>query len=323
MYNVEVPPKTIRENSIPLSVDYDVLITIVNPEPNKLKVQLDGRDLNINLQPFLKTITPVANFTVKSQWIYLVDLGVTPKKFGEHYALLEEQLPHIITPLEKKTWSHMSSRPCLNLVVYISHCDKPLYIYDVDKKMVESNSFLSPRWGGVQILNAGEENCKTGVYNPELKPIISIFLTQLKQLVGLPNDSQSSIYHLKKTKAKEMIDSTRRTLKSLAQLLSEISSIVISDEVADKVVVALKHANEAEEYLSKGDVTNSLRCAKIAYQHSEKAFSDPSLLALLYFPDDQKYAVYIPLFLPIMIPVLMSLTTLRRCYLNKMKLKTE
>lgn len=31
--------------------------------------------------------------------------------------------------------------------------------------------------------------------------------------------------------------------------------------------------------------------ARKAYESSEKAFFDPSLLALLYFPDDQKYVV--------------------------------
>lgn len=40
---------------------------------------------------------------------------------------------------------------------------------------------------------------------------------------------------------------------------------------------------------------------------SERAFFDPSLLHLLYFPDDQKFAIYIPLFLPMAVPILHSL----------------
>ena len=39
---------------------------------------------------------------------------------------------------------------------------------------------------------------------------------------------------------------------------------------------------------------------------AEAAFFDPSLLALLYFPDDQKYAIYVPYFLPVGLPILLS-----------------
>lgn len=50
----------------------------------------------------------MANFSVKSQWLYLMPLDITPKQIpdsspsGKHYALLEDILPQLITPLEKK-----------------------------------------------------------------------------------------------------------------------------------------------------------------------------------------------------------------------------
>jgi len=64
--------------------------------------------------------------------------------------------------------------------------------------------------------------------------------------------------------------------------------------------------------LNNGDQEKALVYAKLAFKNSEDAFAHPSLLALLYFPDDQKYAIYIPLFLPVMIPVVMSLTQIRK-----------
>lgn len=322
IYDVGIPPKTIRENSIPLSTEYDVLITIVNPDPKTLKLDLDPRALDLNLQDFLDTVRPIANFTVKSQWLYLVDLGVTPKNYGDHFALSIEQLPHVITPLEKEIWSHMSPRPTLNLVVYLAPCRMPLYIYDEMRIKVESNAFLSPRWGGIQILNGGKEACEAGIFKPDLKRIVPIFLDQLRQLIGLKGFEEKDVLELKETKTVEMIDSTFRTLNSLAHLLSEISSIVISDEVAGKVREALENAEQADDDLDEGEVDEALAGAKRAFENSEAAFSDPSLLALLYFPDDQKYAVYIPLFLPITIPVVMSLSALKRWY-NARKLKVE
>ncbi|XP_017771354.1 PREDICTED: GPI transamidase component PIG-S [Nicrophorus vespilloides] len=309
MINVEIPSKTIRENSLPLSLEYDVLITLINPEPQNLNIDLKAEDLKANLQPFLTTITPIANFTVKSQWLYLTDLGVTPKDYKGELVLFEEQLPHIITPLEKKIWSHMSPRPCLNLVLYFTKCNSPIYLYNNMNQKVDSNAFLSPRWGGISVINADSKSCKEKRIMPNLKSVIGTFLIQLKELFGLKD-----IEVLKKTKATEMVESTRRTLKSLAQLLSEINSIVISDEVATKIENALKYANEADAYLKENNINEALKASQLAFKNSEEAFSDPSLLALLYFPDDQKYAVYIPLFLPIMIPVFMSLTSVNKYY---------
>lgn len=54
---------------------------------------------------------------------------------------------------------------------------------------------------------------------------------------------------------------------------------------------------------------------------ASKAYFDPSMLALLYFPDEHKYAIYTPLFGPVMVPILMGL--LREWKAWKAKKKTE
>lgn len=59
--------------------------------------------------------------------------------------------------------------------------------------------------------------------------------------------------------------------------------------------------------LEAGNLGFALQYSKEAILASERAFFDPSLLHLLYFPDDQKFAIYIPLFLPMCVPILLSL----------------
>jgi len=81
-------------------------------------------------------------------------------------------------------------------------------------------------------------------------------------------------------------------LQSLAQLLDEISNIVINDEVGDKIWEAILKSHEAINYIQEYDLTNGYNLSKQAFLAAETAFSDPSLLALLYFPEDQK-SVYI------------------------------
>lgn len=59
--------------------------------------------------------------------------------------------------------------------------------------------------------------------------------------------------------------------------------------------------------LEAGNLAFALQYSREAILASERAFFDPSLLHLLYFPDDQKFAIYIPLFLPMGVPIVLSL----------------
>lgn len=67
------------------------------------------------VEPFLDEVSILSNFSVKSQWLYLLPLDVTPKRvpdsspLGRHFALSEDVLPQLITPLEKKLGSYLHS----------------------------------------------------------------------------------------------------------------------------------------------------------------------------------------------------------------------
>lgn len=54
------------------------------------------------LDPFLKQLSALSQFTVRSQWLYFVSLGVQPNKVEDGYELEKDMLPHILIPLEKK-----------------------------------------------------------------------------------------------------------------------------------------------------------------------------------------------------------------------------
>lgn len=69
---------------------------------------------------------------------------------------------------------------------------------------------------------------------------------------------------------------------------------------------------QALEELAAGRLGAAFQASKEAVTSSERAFFDPSLLHLLYFPDDQKFAIYIPLFLPMAVPLLLSLAKILR-----------
>lgn len=315
----------------PAGPKFDILVTVVNPDPQSVKIEWDLLQIMADyLKPYLAVLNNVANFTLKSQWLYFVDLGVNPRQVGNHWALAEQLLPHIITPLEKKLSSHVAKNPSINFAIYIPPCSmSPIHIYT--KKGARSpglvDAFVSPRWGGIQICNP---NCTGKTFTPDSQQIMSVILTQLSQLLGLPDFENQDIFqtgvppamwqfdYLIRTHTQEYLESARLTLRSLAQLLSEISNIVINDEVARRVQVAVTNTKLAEKLLEEKKLMQAFKKAQIASINAENAFTDPSLLALLYFPDDQKYAVYIPLFLPIMIPVIMSILVLMK-YFKELK----
>ena len=82
--------------------------------------------------------------------------------------------------------------------------------------------------------------------------------------------------------------------------------MVITEPVASKINIAVEKAMRAITFIDTGDYMSALRLSRDSVSNSESAFFDTSLLELLYFPQDQKFAIYIPMFLPLGIPILQS-----------------
>ncbi|XP_043524096.1 GPI transamidase component PIG-S isoform X3 [Frieseomelitta varia] len=310
----------------PANPAYDVLITLVNPDPEKLKVTWDLRTMTEEyVEPFLSELSILSNFSVKSQWLYLLPLDVNPKRVPDS------------SPLA----SQVSLRPTINFVIYAVPCDSaPLHVYTRSghrwKITANVEAFLSPRWGGVVLINPPVEACIAAKPDqpvtivPEQTTVVGTFLTQLKLLLGIPEPkflngvNALSLPGLKlhdwevdvllRIRTIEQLTSAKLTLQSLAQLLQEISNIVITDVVGHRIKTALRLVEDSAEQLTHGDLATGFLLSKEAFVTAEAAFSDPTLFALLYFPEDQKYAVYTPLFLPAMVPVLLSLKNIYRYY---------
>jgi len=82
--------------------------------------------------------------------------------------------------------------------------------------------------------------------------------------------------------------------------------MVINQQVAEKVDRAVEFGLKSIKEINTGNYIEALKLSRDSVSNSESAFFDPSLLELLYFPQDQKFAIYIPMFLPLGLPILQS-----------------
>ncbi|KAI8353867.1 phosphatidylinositol-glycan biosynthesis class S protein [Mortierella sp. GBAus27b] len=290
--------------------------------------------INSHLAPFLGSLSSVSKFTVESQVQHYASLTFKPQldTNANEYYLTPDTLPNFINAAEWSLASTVSSLPSLNFLVYVPNpSESPLVIKNgPGAPKSTSNSFLIPRWGGIAILNRDYHTSDSpGVITvPELEPIIKVFLTQLRDLMGLTDLSAvkaSSFpidFHrtsneaptaweldnlLRRRSAENLVDSLS-TLKSLAKLVGETPNMVVLDHIHKDVVDALKDVERSCRKLGEqGGYVEALSASREALIKSETAFFDPTMVSMLYFPDEHKYAIYMPLFVPVSVPLMMAL----------------
>lgn len=313
--------KQLRHNTPVPSPAYEVLISVLNPRPDlqtlHWNVQLAAE---LYIAPFLKELGELSNFTLKSQWKYQIELKYDSKqikdetKMGRHFALPDDNLPHIITAIERKLGTDVANKPCVHLVVYVPPCQvAPVYIYRNGQRVANHtfDSFISAQWGGIVIVNPADNICAAQdveqtphdiyIHSHEVMDFVLYELRKIFELeVGTPIlgagilklDQITPRLWEKDTYLRvgciHLVTSATSTLQSLMQLLGDIKNIVIDDHVGAAIKNAYENIVAAKESLLVNDLDEAVKFARTAYIAAELAFADPSLLALLYFPDEQK-----------------------------------
>ncbi|CAG8467974.1 2534_t:CDS:2 [Funneliformis mosseae] len=317
------------------SPQYQVTFSLMNGDPSNLLVNWDiEKAVNKYLQPFVDKISVISNLIVDSQIQHYARLTFEPhhKTDEQFFSLTPELLPHFVNAAEWNLASAVSSYPTLNFILYVpSKEQSPLYIQDSKGNIMESNAFLIPRWGGVIINNPDRSNSSHDFSFEELKSVMSIFLMQLRGLLGVqdvwidakhaldetisiefvaPPNTAVTMWEfdsLVRRRIAENIVTTISTLKSLSQLVTEIPNMVVLDHIQTEVLLALDNLSKSCASLHNKQYGLALYHSKKAIELAESAFFDPTMVSMLYFPDEHKYAIYMPLFVPISVPLIVAL----------------
>ncbi|CAG4931831.1 unnamed protein product [Colias eurytheme] len=265
-----------RQVRFPGGKGYHVVLSVVHPEPGKMAVDFDAAAaVEDYIGSFVDELSELHNFTLKSQWLYLLDFDFQPKKImdntplGYHHAIRHDRLHLLMTRLEERAATHVSDLPAINLALYIVPCEiAPVVIYDADNKKVNApvQAFMSPKWGGVVL---GAQECGDKPFVPNVPLVMGTFLAQLRNLIGITDKEAIGGAHLEplrsvsprawevcsllRVRALEHVTSAQRSLRSLAKLLGELCPTppgVPAWEVCSLLRVrALEHVTSAQRSL--------------------------------------------------------------------------
>ena len=266
------------------------------------------------LAPLLTSFT-ISSFTVDTQvQLYATfSPSVQQPEFDENqraWTLRTEDLSGFINAAEWPLSPSIGAGPTLNFVLYVpDEKMAPLMV-----KESHATSWLIPQWGGVTILNPQ----KSELGNPQsvqyltkdaIRPALLTFSHQLLSLLGAPDAPPSfplQLQTLTRIRTASLLFSASSTMGSLARLTVALPSIAIPENVAVAVDRTLSHLRDTCSSLRDGNFNEALKHARLAEAEAEKGFFDKSMVGQVYFPDEHKVAVYLPLLGPIGVPLVMS-----------------
>ena len=296
--------------SLKYATTYHLTFSLISPTALPSSWEIENA-IKQYLDPILTPLAMVSEFRVDTQvQLYAKLAPSTPApEYDEEsgvWTLRNEDLSSFINAAEWPLSPSIGAGPTLNFVLYVpSSPNSPLVV-----KGSRSTSWLIPQWGGVVLLNEhGGFNGTKSLSKEQIRPALLTFSHQLMALMGAPHSPPSfplQMQSLVRIQALSLLLSASSTMGSLARLTVALPSIAIPETVSSAVDGTLGHLHATCRALKHGQFGNALEHARIAEAQAEKGFFEKSMVGQVYFPDEHKVAVYLPLLGPIGVPLFMS-----------------
>jgi len=244
------------------------------------------------IAPYLiDTYSQYINFDISTE-IISNTRGILPSETVHN--IDKKQIPFFINKLEYLL--HRSTKHYREKIFFILFLpDEKQSPLTIDQH--EQNSIVVPNWGSV-IFGKSTDN---------LELIMKQFIQHFHQLLNIQTREQWI-----SLRTIENYNNGRQTLLTLSQLLLSIPNIVIDDTMADKI-------HQSVDLLEKCEENNEHNQCQQGRLLADQVFFHQSLLKLLYFPDDQKFAIYVPLYLPMGAPLAWTLINDLKFLINLVK----
>lgn len=261
------------------------------------------------MQPMLDILSPIHNFTIDTQ----VQLYATPGAQSE--TLQKHDLASFINAAEWPLSPSIGGAPTVNFVIYVSN-----QTISLESGAETSQSWMIPQWGTVYLLPLPGQT--SHVPSDALKEPMLTFGGHLLSLLGTPQSGSLPLRlsTLSRIRSADLLLRASSTLGSLARLSLALPSISIPRSVADGVSKTIDHLEQACASLGG---QKGLLHARIAEEEAERAFFEKSMVGQLYFPDEHKIAVYLPLLGPVGVPLMMGLINELKRWIQRRKERAQ
>lgn len=318
--------------SLQYAPTYHITLSLFTPSstPSSWEIEAAVKEY---LEPLLDSISGISNFTVDTQVQLYASFSssVQQPEFDASlgaWTLGEEDLSGFINAAEWPLSPSIGAGPTLNFVLYVpQESNVPLVVRDSG-----ATSWLIPQWGGVTIMNPAKSASRDSpnpqmLLKEDIQPALMTFSHQLLSFLGAletPASLPLQLRTLTRMRAASLLKSASSTMGSLANLTVALPSIAIPETVSSAVEKTLFHLRRSCDNLKAGEFNEALRNARVAETEAEKGFFEKSMVGQVYFPDEHKVAVYLPLLGPVAVPLIMSaLKELRRIGTSFRKRRTK
>ncbi|PYH33296.1 uncharacterized protein BO87DRAFT_397838 [Aspergillus neoniger CBS 115656] len=287
---------------------YHLAFSLFTPgaSPSSWDIQAAVHDY---ITPVLDAFSPISNFTVDTQvQLYATSSPTAPPpeydEIHSAWTLKKDDLSAFINAAEWPLSPSIGPGPTINFILYIpSPSQSPLVVKDS-----LATSWIIPQWGGVFLLNP--PNHPTHLTKETLGPAFMTFSHQLLTLLGAPSTPPPLPLRLQtliRVRAASLLLSASSTMGSLARLTESLPQIPIPATVATSVSTTLSHLSSACDHFRHGQFQAALASARVAEAEAERSFFEKSMVGQMYFPDEHKVAVYLPLLGPVGVPLIVGL----------------
>ncbi|KAJ1921017.1 GPI transamidase component [Mycoemilia scoparia] len=314
-------------HAINYSPKYSLVFSLMNEDPESQITTWDIEGaLKQYMYPLLNKLSIMSDFKVQSQILRYTALPIPPIASNNGTYITSDMLPNFINSAEWNMASIEPVAPTIHFLLYIPKTtSRPLVIKDSNLVSSKTNGFMISQWGGIHISNPPSDKQVYKFGTKELQPTMEVFVSQLRELLGIQEVSITKGQH-KNVKVDELSPSNgvtdleldslmcrwliqnirlaASTLGSLDRMIISLTNMVVHDSIKDLVSDALNRLDQTVHVLSTGELSNAFTNSAFASGLAEKAFFDPDMVGMLYFPDEHKYAIYLPFFLPATMPVL-------------------
>ncbi|KAJ6239290.1 gpi transamidase component pig-s [Anaeramoeba flamelloides] len=308
--------------------DLHLSFILLNQDPRGRVLNWEFEEaFNYYLQPTLEKLNKrFSEITFDSEMIAYADLehfrvhksneANRNNEKGVHYSISKKTLRRVIQIGE---WSSSvaTNKPVLRFILFVpGQKFTPLFINKNSGK--NRDAFIVPGIGGISIHNLNKSETQLLNKN-DLRRSFLVFANQMRLFLGIKNlekfnyyDPSNVIHDIEldmlilDTLIKNL-NEAKHSLVSLHTLIEELPYMEIPEEIGTHIQNAINEIQFSESNMKKKNYKSAYFSSKRAIEDCNRAFFNPSISSQLYFEMQNRFAIYIPIFLPMLAPLITKL----------------